>query len=246
MRAYTKVEVINDAYSQMRISGLTVDPRPEDLEVALDRLEVMMAEWDVRNICCNYNFEDEPDPNSDTNVNIAFKQALATNLAIRLIPDFNKQVPPTLFAQATQSLSTLSGHSARQIIQGVPYPQRQAVGSGNSLRYNRWQRFYRMSTPYVGCDVTELYLGDVTDVTERYSAYLNTDDNEIISAVEYVADSGIVLSNQSNTDNDVSYRVTAQSGNGGQVTVIVTTSTGRIETRVKLFKFMQRPNGSNS
>ena len=63
-----KVNIISDAYSKLRISGLTVLPTPEDLELALSRLESMMAELDVRGISIGYNFEDNPDPNSLTNI----------------------------------------------------------------------------------------------------------------------------------------------------------------------------------
>ena len=107
----TKVEIIIDAYSQLRISGITVQPTPEDLEVALMRLENMMAEWQTR-VCVGYNFEDNPDPNTEINVKRAFWHCLATNLAVRLIPDFNKAVPQVLMMQASSSYSAMSGSIA--------------------------------------------------------------------------------------------------------------------------------------
>ncbi len=39
-----KVDILNDAYSKIRISGLTVTPTPPDLELSLNRLESMMSE----------------------------------------------------------------------------------------------------------------------------------------------------------------------------------------------------------
>ena len=63
----TKADRINSAYSKLRISGLTVDPSPEDLSLALMTFENMMSELEMgRNICMDYNFEVDPDPNSIT------------------------------------------------------------------------------------------------------------------------------------------------------------------------------------
>jgi hypothetical protein len=242
---FDKIDAIIDAYSQMRVSGLTRIPNPSDLELALDRLEGMAAEWATRNICSGYNFEDTPDPNSASNVSFAFKQAYATNLAIRLVVDFGKQVSPTLMAQASQSLSNLSGRSAMDRINMVPYPSRQPRGSGNTLRYNRWNRFYRnQAVAPNDCATIEMFIGDINDYTEHFDAYLN--DGETIASVDFSADTGLTINSSSFTDNDVSYQITATGSNDTtpqelQLTIIATTSSGRIETRVIIFAFTPRP-----
>ncbi len=138
--ATKKIDIINGAFSQMRISGLTVDPGPEDVAVALDRLEDMASEWLSRNVNVGYYFEDDPDPDSIFGVDRAYKQAFETNLAVNLIPDFNKDVPQVLFARATASYSTMSS-SIAQVCE-TQYPSRMPRGSGNTFRYNRWRRFY--------------------------------------------------------------------------------------------------------
>jgi len=241
---FDKIDAITDAYSQLRISGITRIPTPGDLELALGRLEGMASEWATRNICSGYNFEDIPDPNSATNVPLAYKQAYATNLAIRLV-DFGKQLAPMLVAQASQSLSNLSGRSAMDRINMVPYPSRQPRGSGNTLRYNRWNRFYRnQSVAPNDCSTAEMFIGDVNDYVEHFDAYLNS--GETISAVEFSADTGITITSSSFTDNDVSYKITATGSNDTtpqdlQLTIIATTSSGRIETRVIIFAFTPRP-----
>jgi hypothetical protein len=241
---FDKIDAINDAYSQLRISGLTRIPTPGDLELALGRLEGMAAEWATRNICSGYNFEDTPDPNSASNVSKAFLQAYATNLAIRLV-DFGKQVPAMLMAQANQSLSNLSGRSAMDSINMVPYPSRQPRGSGNTLRYNRWNRFYRnQNVAPNDCATVDMFIGDVNDYVEHFDAYLN--DGETLSAIEFSADTGITINSSSFTDNDVSYQIEATGSNDTtpqdlQLTIIATTSSGRIETRVIIFAFTPRP-----
>jgi hypothetical protein len=240
---FTKVDAIIDAYSQLTISGITVDPTPEDLELALDRLEGMASEWATRNICDYYNFEDEPDPNSLTNVKRGYKQAFATNLAVRLIPDFKKTVPDVLFKQATQSLSNLSGRSAMERINGVPYPTRQPRGSGNTLRYNRWNRFYRnQNVSPNSCATNRMVIGDINDYVEHYDAYLN--DGEVIDSFSIILDPGLRLISSSNTDNEIEYRIEARTGDTNQgnqqLTIVMDTDSGRRETRYVFFNLIPR------
>ena len=231
-----KIDVINDAYSQMRISGLTVQPTPEDVEVALNRLEAMMHEYAARNIDVQYNFEDIPDPNSLTNVEPFAWQMMASNLASRLVMDFGKEVSMSLAMLAKTSSSTVSGVSARKFTQEVQYPRRQARGSGNTLRYNRWQRYYR-DPPFAPSESSTNFLnpGDINDYIENYDAYLR--DTETISSYTIEGTPDLTISNDSNTDNEVSYRVTVSDDpnsttTGFQAVVIqVVTSLGRETSR---------------
>lgn len=245
-RIIHKVDVIKDAYSRLRISGLTVNPTPEDLDLALTRLEDMMSVWESRNIVINYNFEDEPDPNSITNVKANYKSAMASNLAVDLIPDFNKEVPTVLFNQASGLLDNVSGRTALERLNQVPYPNRMPVGSGNSLRWNRWSRFYRDWTKNINVNNSyQMFQGDVNDYTEQFDGYLT--ENEVIASFDIQVDTGLSLESSSISDNqtDVIYRIKAISpvnDNGAytsQVTIIVTTDLGRVETR-RIFFSVER------
>ena len=234
-----KGDRINDAYSQMRISGLTVNPTPEDLEIALMRLENMMAEFQSRNICADYNFENSPDPNSPTNVERWAWHGISTNLAIRLIPDFNKAVPQILITQANQSLSNMSGQSA--LVREINYPNRQPRGRGNTTRYNRWAKFYHpQEEAPLSCATIIMTLDDVDDFIEHFDSYLNS--GEVISSYAITADSGLSIVNDSLTSPDVFYRIKAigaidtTSNSFQQVKIVATTDAGRIETRLINFE----------
>lgn len=237
-RQFLKVDIIADAYSRLRISGLTVNPTPEDLELALMRLEDMMAMWESRNIIINYNFEELPDPNTITNIKAAYKIAVAANLAISLIPDFNKEVPQILYNQAAAALDNASGRVMLERLNQVPYPNRQPVGSGNSLRWNRWVRFYRDSDYKPNVNQSErMFINDINDYVESFDAYLN--ENEIISSYSIQVDSGLELVSDSlsSDSKEVNYRIKAVNPNNefnnyvSQVTIIATTDSGRVETR---------------
>lgn len=236
-----KVDRITAAYSKLRISGLTVLPNPSDLELALNELENMMAELASRGIEVGYNFEEQPDPNSDLNVPIEFWNMIATNLATRLIPDFNKEASPVLFAQASQSLSQASGVCARNRIRQVQYPARQPVGSGNRI-YARWQRFYSDIGGLAPNVPSTLFImqGETNDFKESFAAYLRTD--EFIDSFEVTADTGLIVVSSVFLEGVIDYRLTAPvdlaANSWQQVKIKVTTTEGRVEIRIINFQVM--------
>lgn len=248
----TKIARINGAYSQMRISGLTVDPTAEDIVIALDRLENMMSELEKsRNICLEYNFEEEllVDPNSPTNVDRSYWHMMDTNLAVRLIPDFNKAVPPTLFAQASQSVSSASSQVAAQNMRQVAPPDRMPIGSGSTLRYNKYQRFNRETeVPPNDCSTNRMIMDDIDDFEESFESYL--DGVETISSFTITVDSGITLVSSANNDPIISYRIKAvenqTSGIWQQARIVITTSTGRVETRFVNFDIRPKQTVGNN
>ena len=229
----TKIDRINNAYSQMRISGLTVDPSPEDISLALNRLEEMMAELETnRNMCVSYNFELEPDANSPTGVSKNHWNMMACNLAIRCIPDFNK-APQLLISGASQSLEGSIGYVMAQNAREIQPSRRMPRGSGNTRYGNRWQRFSNPAElPPNECATNKIVLEDINDYTESFDAYLK---DETIASFTTVADSGLTLLSSSNDDPLISYRVEAventTNGVWQQVKIVVTTSSGRVETR---------------
>lgn len=241
--AQLKVDRITAAYSKLRISGLTVLPNPSDLELALNELENMMAELGSRGIEVGYNFEEVPDPNSDLNVPIEFWNMIATNLATRLIPDFNKDASPVLFQQASQSLSQASGVCARNRIRQVAYPARQPVGSGTQI-FGRWQRFYSDFTSLPPNEPSTLYImqGETNDFREPFNAYLRTD--EFIDTFAVTSDTGLTVISSNNTDGVINYRLNAPIDLNctvwQQVKVKVSTTEGRVEIRI--INFQVNPN----
>ena len=244
-----KVDLINDAYSMLRISGMTVDPTPQDLELALMRMESMMDEWLSRNVDIGYFFEDKPDPNTESGVIRAYWNAIASNLALRLTPDFNKQLHPILLGQARQAYSSMSGRVARERIDQIEYPRRQPRGSGSTRWFSRWYRFYRVEQPTVNASTTRrIFIGDVEDYAENFESFLRS--GETIAAHYVVTDPSLNLLRNRNTDTDVSYRVEALNDGGlrenQQVTIVIDTSTGRRYTRTVLFKLVDRARGSVS
>jgi len=237
-----KSEIINGAYSRMRVSGLTVQPTPEDNAVALDRLEDLAEELRANNVCVGYNFEETPGLNSFTNIARKFKSMLETNLAVRLCPDFGKDVPLALASIASGALSSAASITASKSIQQVQYPQRMPLGNGNS-RGGRHRRYQSPSAlPPNECATKIIEIGEINDYKEDFSSYLS---GEAISSYAITADAGLNIESDSNDDPVISYRIKASSnateGSWQQVKIQITTDAGRVEIRVINFDVRSVP-----
>jgi len=242
MSGLLKADIVNGAYSQLRISGLTVNPNPSDMNLALERLENMAFELVSRNINLDFNFapgDEDPDPNADHNVPRVYHHMLETNLALRLVPDFNKTIPIILERQASQAMANASGVSARENLREVQYPHRQPRGSGNTnTRGNRFQRFFRPAVlPPAGTSTNEMVIGDIDNYFESFSAYL--DNGETIESFVLTETDGLAITNATINDRRVNYTAEALDpatpSPSQKVKIVMTTSTGRVETRFQAF-----------
>lgn len=232
-----KIDIINNAYSQMRISGLTVDPGPEDVELALVRLEEMAAEFETRGICVNYNFTEQPDPDDDSNIPLGFRLAFSAPLAIRLV-DFGKAVPPELQAQASQSLSNLSARSFQ--LNETQYPHRMPLGSGNTLRTRRWQRYYQPSPRApIDCATHYMTVTNINDFSETWERYLN--EGETIVSFVRTFTPGLSIVSESLTTPVINFRVKALEAGYQAIEYTATTSDGRVNVRIVNFEVSPSP-----
>lgn len=234
-----KGDIINAAYSRARISGLTTQPTPEDLETALDRLEDMAAMWGEK-ICTGYFFEDEPDPNTPHGLKRSYLTAFKSNLAINLLSDFGKTPHPTLVSEASGSLSSL--FSACATTRQVNYPSRMPVGGGNQLR-TRWKNFFPdVQEAPIECETQRMAEGDISDYVESFNSYLRQD--ETLDSYTITADSGLTILSSSLESPNVLYRIEADEKDSTsgmktfEVTIVGTSSTGRVETRVIIFEVL--------
>jgi len=124
-----KSDIIADAHSKIRLSGLTITPGPRENELALRRLEQMAEVFISNRIYVGYLTEDEPDAASETGLKTKYHDAFASNLALKLLNDYGKEPPTMLVLEARGGLSYLYSQTASVPV--VPYPSRQPVGSGN-------------------------------------------------------------------------------------------------------------------
>lgn len=232
-----KSDLINGAFSQLRISGMTINPNGDDLELALERLEDMASESPFCET--GYYFEEDPDLNTPHNVPRKCWQGFKTNLAVRLMPDFGKGRQPdaVLQKQANAGLSTISAFTAK--IPFTQYPTRMPKGRG----YGYQNRFFRPEDiAPISCETRRMYIDDVQTFTESFADYLRS--GETISSYTITSDTGLTVSGDSNTNTAVSFTVTATgtSSTGGdpllELKIVVTTSDSRLKTKIINFELI--------
>ena len=80
--------------------------------------------------------------------------------------------------------------------------------------------------------------GDIADFKEHFDSWLNLQEDEAIVSYTIMASSSrIIIESDSNTETDVVYRLKAESpSNLEQVTIVVTSTAGRIITRARHFE----------
>jgi len=239
----TKGDILNRAFSALRISGITADPSPEDLELAITKLENMAAEFSGRNMNTGYAFEDEPDPNCPHNLDRKFWHSFDVNLAVRLMSDYGKGFKPDvgLIRQASAGISFLA--SATALVKQIQYPDRMPRGSGISIG-PRWRKFYQKQIEAPNSYLTKtMYTGDINDFVEHFDSYLKT--GEDVSAYTIEAETGLTINSDSLVTPDVLYNITATGNSDGvaisllKVRIIATTSDGRAETRIINFRLLE-------
>lgn len=236
-----KGDLINRAYFQLRISGLTLNPSPEENQLALDRLESTMAEFRARNICVDYAFENTPDLNTPHNIERDYWFSIEAVLAFRLCADFGKTPPPTLVALHSSSVSFL--HSATSKVREIQYPSRHPRGSGNSRR-NLFRRFYhKIAEVPLECASVTMSIDDIDNFVENFNAYLVS--GETIASYTIEANTGLTIVSDSLSSPNVLYQIEAVGGSSTdqsesflQVKIVATTSAGRIETRLINFEII--------
>jgi hypothetical protein len=179
-----KVDIINQAYEDLRISGITVEPTPEEHTRALKRLEDMAAEWEAASYRLGYALEDDPDPNTEAGIDRMHMTAFTQALAVRLIPAFNIKVPPELHRQASAAVSRMA--STVFTPGRMHWSTRHPIGSGNHWNGARYRRFY----PPV-CAGPEYPKTTLRHDEQVYGIRWNSVlAGEIITASTWTADSG--------------------------------------------------------
>lgn len=245
MTQYLKADCVNNAYIELRISGLTKIPGPEENKVALRRLEGMANEYFKRNVCVGYNFEDTPDLNSSAGIPPEYQESFELCLARRLISTFGKgamdKIDNELLKRQSAAFSFLSSSTApkRQTQAGNRMP----IGNGNTLRNFRYRRFNR-PVPRVPltCASNKMVIGSTFDFVEHFDSFLV--DAETITSYTLEADTGLTIVSDSLSTPDVNYRINAVGGNPTssdtflQVKIVATTDTGRVEPRTINFELI--------
>ena len=235
-----KIDIINNAFSLLRISGLTVGPSPFDLKLALGRLEDLANRYFALNLINTWNFEDNPDYNSFCWIPRAVNALMECGLAYDMCPDFGIMPSPSLTARLNGAMTTASAVISPQLIQEIPYPTRAALGSGLQRRLFPFIRYnYQYPMPPEQSATNNIYIGDENEYTTTWENWLRSGD--YVASYDIGADPGMMLisSSLNAQKTTITYRIKAinqnKTGNLQQVKIVVTTAAGLINSRIISF-----------
>lgn len=146
-----KIELIIEAYSKLRINGLTSKSNSEETTLALRRMTGVIASlpWNVGYIMPESIGDD--DPNDDSGITVDTFDPLTTIIAHKVSGDFGKPgaISPTEYYDACEIL-------ARKFVEveGSKYPEILPVGGANQYPDSLSNYFYK------GCQPSENSGGD--------------------------------------------------------------------------------------
>lgn len=108
--AWTKRQLVEDAYGELALAGYVFDLTPEELQSALRRMDAMVASWEARGIRLGYAMPAGPTSSSLDDVSGVpdrAVEAVYTNLAVRLAAGLGKQLPVELKGRARETYEAL-------------------------------------------------------------------------------------------------------------------------------------------
>ena len=136
--SWTKRQLVNQAFDIIGMSSYTYDLQPEQLQSALRQLDTMMATWYNRGVQLGYPIPTSPedaDLDTESNVPDRANEAIYTNLAIRIAPNYGKQVMRELKQAAFYAYQGVL--SIASLPNEMQYPETLPKGSGN--KPYRWR-----------------------------------------------------------------------------------------------------------
>ena len=240
-----KAEAINQAYAQIRISGLTATQVPEEEILALRELDQMMAQWQVQGRTVNYNFPPasvdgnmtQSDPNEILGVHAWALTGVIANLSVRLVEYFGKEIPQTLGGKARAGLNVIRQQTFKS--DDVQYPHRMPIGSGNQLRRLGYiARFYY--PVYRGRhQTTEIITTQNLDLQYDFTSDMKADDYVVSYSLIASEQGGIELESDELVGNVVKYRVLAYRDRDGRVDITATSASGLVMPKTICFDTVQ-------
>jgi hypothetical protein len=229
----TKIELVNGAFAELRISGLTSATDAEDIELGLAALEDVMH--DV-NLSLPFNFEELPDPNTESGLPEFATLAIKLKLAERLAPSYNKSSAiPGLPSAWSRLITRLSQPKYLQPSALMP------LGRGN--------RPYFCSNNYMPAPVNlpsgtiELNINDAAMLPPiDFGDYLQP--GEVISSVTDTAEAGVTVLSDAITGD--SYNIEVQAGTATGLTRIKLDMVGDMGSKRTRYIYLNIVDGTSA
>lgn len=129
---YSKRQFVEAAFEEIGLASYVFDLTPSELQAAVRRLDSMIAQWYAKAIQIDYPLADSPqnvDLDTETNVPLTANEAIITNLAMRIAPQYGKTPSLDTKTGAISGYQTLLMQSANVLQQ--QFPATMPFGAGN-------------------------------------------------------------------------------------------------------------------
>lgn len=225
----TKIQLINAAFSELRISGITSGPSADDIEIALEVLEDTMRQVQVTLPKLPYNFQETPTPNTESGIPAWANNAIQLKLANELGARWNKYPDQKRLAGSWSTLlAKLAPTPAYNNSTSMP------LGRGNTIWDKSWDKMpgYQLENQ----NARSLGLDDVAYVSEDFSDYFRPGETLSTYTVTAVS-AGLSVSGAASSGNTVTFNVTSNGVNGvnQEVSIDIVGTAGTERTRVLYF-----------
>lgn len=132
--AWTKRELIADAFGAFGLANYVFDLTPEQMQDALRRLDSMMGQWETQGVYLGYVLPATPgasDLDDDSGIPVQANEAVSLNLARRLAPTIGKALSAETILQAGAAYRALLGKRGVQRMPEMQMPANMPSGAGN-------------------------------------------------------------------------------------------------------------------
>jgi len=130
--SWSKRQFVEAAFAEIGYASYVYDLQPEQLDLALRRMDTMMATWNGKGIRVGYPIPISPENSSldeETNVPDSANEAIITNLAVRIAPSIGKSIPTETRATARAGYVVLLQRASLPPEQ--QFPSMFPAGAGN-------------------------------------------------------------------------------------------------------------------
>lgn len=138
--SWTKAQIVADAYNELAIAGWVYDLDPDEQQWGGQRLDTMLADWDMRGIQLGYALANTPgeiDLDADSGLPVGVIRAVVLNLAKSLASGKGKALPPQTLADARQALDAIRGKAFAPREQQLPNTLQRGQGTKHWRTLNR-------------------------------------------------------------------------------------------------------------
>jgi len=194
----TKIQLVSQAFDELRINGITANADSEDIVLALESQEQLVSE-----LTFDIGWRFGTDPNEVTGIPMYAESAIYLSLAVRIADRYGKQISPM---KADAAMGRLIGRVQKPRL--VNYPANMPAGLGNRRQYRSLDIYMPQVVEAPNNVNTEsMSFGDIRSVSIDFTNVLQP--NEVIQSYTKEPSEGLTITNESFAGNVITFTVKA-------------------------------------